>query len=79
MYLSSLPEAAKGGVMQLIKELSNDWLARGVNVNCIAPGYMATDMNEALLANETRFAQISARIPANRWGTGADMKGCQNF
>ena len=68
--------AAKGGVTQLTKELSNDWIARGVNVNALAPGYMATKMNEALLdpANP-RYQQITDRIPANRWGTGDDMKG----
>lgn len=67
--------AAKGGVAQLTKEMSNDWVGRGVNVNAIAPGYMATDMNEAIINNETRYKQISERIPANRWGTGEDMKG----
>lgn len=67
--------AAKGGVAQLTKELSNDWVGRGVNVNAIAPGYMATDMNEAIINNKTRYQQISERIPANRWGTGDDMKG----
>lgn len=67
--------AAKGGVAQLTKELSNDWMSRGVNVNAIAPGYMATDMNEAIINNETRYRQITDRIPANRWGTGDDMKG----
>jgi 2-deoxy-D-gluconate 3-dehydrogenase len=67
--------AAKGGVAQLTKELSNDWAGRGINVNAIAPGYMATDMNEALINNKTRYQQISERIPANRWGTGDDMKG----
>jgi 2-deoxy-D-gluconate 3-dehydrogenase len=67
--------AAKGGVAQLTKEMSNDWVGRGVNVNAIAPGYMATDMNEAIINNETRYQQISERIPANRWGTGEDMKG----
>ena len=68
--------AAKGGVTQLTKELSNDWIARGINVNALAPGYMATQMNEALLdpANP-RYQQITDRIPANRWGTGDDMKG----
>ena len=71
--------AAKGGVAQLTKELSNDWVGRGVNVNAIAPGYMATDMNEALLKNETRYEQISQRIPAGRWGTGDDMKGATIF
>jgi 2-dehydro-3-deoxy-D-gluconate 5-dehydrogenase len=67
--------AAKGGVAQLTKELSNDWAGRGINVNAIAPGYMATDMNEALLQNKTRYQQISDRIPAGRWGAGDDMKG----
>ena len=68
--------AAKGGVAQLTKELSNDWIARGVNVTAIAPGYMATEMNAALLdPNNPRYQQITDRIPANRWGTGDDMKG----
>ena len=71
--------AAKGGVMQLTKALSNDWAGRGINVNAIAPGYMATDMNTALLNNPDRYAQISARIPAGRWGTGEDMKGIAVF
>jgi len=71
--------ASKGGVMQLTKELSNDWVGRGVCVNSIAPGYMATDMNSALLANETRLRQISERIPAGRWGTPDDMKGAVIF
>lgn len=68
--------AAKGGVAQLTKELSNDWISRGVNVNAIAPGYMATRMNKALLdKSNPRYQQITDRIPANRWGTGQDMKG----
>ena len=68
--------AAKGGIVQMTKEMSNDWLARGININAIAPGYMATDMNEALLdKNNPRYAQITERIPAHRWGTGEDMKG----
>ncbi len=71
--------ASKGGVMQLTKELSNDWVGRGICVNSIAPGYMATDMNSALLANEARLRQISERIPAGRWGTEADMKGVTIF
>lgn len=68
--------AAKGGVAQMTKEMSNDWMARGINVNAIAPGYMATEMNTALLdpANP-RYMEITKRIPANRWGTGDDMKG----
>lgn len=71
--------AAKGGIMQLTKALSNDWAGRGINVNAIAPGYMATDLNEALLHNKERFDQISARIPAGRWGTSDDMKGATIF
>ena len=72
--------AAKGGVTQLTKELSNDWIARGVNVNAIAPGYMATEMNSALLdPKNPRYQQITERIPANRWGTGDDMKGACIF
>lgn len=67
--------ASKGGVMQLTRALSNEWAARGINVNAIAPGYMATDMNTALLADAGRNAEITARIPAARWGNGADMAG----
>lgn len=68
--------AAKGGITQMTKEMSNDWISRGINVNAIAPGYMATEMNEALLdPNNPRYKEITNRIPANRWGTGDDMKG----
>ena len=60
----------------MTKELSNDWMSRGINVNALAPGYMATDMNEALLDPENpRYQQITERIPAGRWGSGTDMKG----
>jgi 2-deoxy-D-gluconate 3-dehydrogenase len=71
--------AAKGGVGQLTKALSNEWAGRGVNVNAIAPGYMATEMNEALMADPERNKMISARIPAQRWGTPADVKGVAIF
>ena len=71
--------ASKGGVVQLTKALSNDWAGKGINVNAIAPGYMKTDLNTALLANEERMAQINARIPAGRWGTPDDMKGITVF
>ena len=72
--------AAKGGVAQLTKELSNDWFVRGINVNSIAPGYMATDMNSALLdKSKPRYNEITGRIPANRWGTPDDMKGATIF
>lgn len=71
--------ASKGGVAQLTKELTNDWVGRGVNVNAIAPGYMATDMNEAIIDNKERYEQISGRIPAGRWGTKDDVKGVTIF
>ncbi|CAN8100054.1 unnamed protein product [Discula destructiva] len=67
--------ASKGGVAQMTKTFANEWTARGVTVNCIAPGYIATDMNEALLNNPERLKSISERIPAGRWGTPEDFKG----
>lgn len=72
--------AAKGGIAQMTKEMSNDWIGRGININAIAPGYMATEMNTALLDPENpRYMQITERIPAHRWGTGEDMKGACIF
>lgn len=72
--------ASKGGIAQLTKELCNDWMARGINVNAVAPGFMATEMNTALLDEANpRFKQISDRIPAGRWGTPDDMKGITIF
>jgi len=65
--------ASKGGVAQLTKALCNEWAGRGVNVNAIAPGYMETDMNAALLDDAARLDQLSVRIPAGRWGTPADI------
>jgi len=67
--------SAKGGVAQLTKALSNEWAGKGVNVNAIAPGYVRTDMNEALMADETRARQILERIPMGRWGDPEDFKG----
>ncbi|OJJ06221.1 hypothetical protein ASPVEDRAFT_199968 [Aspergillus versicolor CBS 583.65] len=71
--------AAKGGVAQLTKALSNEWASKGVNVNAMAPGYVATDMNEALLKDKERAASILARIPAARWGSPEDFKGATIF
>jgi 2-deoxy-D-gluconate 3-dehydrogenase len=71
--------AAKGGVGQLTKAFANEWAARGVNVNAIAPGYMATDNTEALRANPERSSQIMERIPAGRWGCPDDLAGAVVF
>ncbi|MDP1990929.1 MAG: SDR family oxidoreductase [Syntrophales bacterium] len=67
--------ASKGAVAQFTKSLSNEWAGQGINVNCIAPGYMDTEMNTALLADSTRSRQIIERIPAGRWGKPEDMMG----
>ena len=67
--------ASKGAVAQFTKALSNEWASQGINVNCIAPGYMDTDMNVALMADPNRSQQIMTRIPAGRWGKPEDMIG----
>lgn len=67
--------ASKGGVAQLTKALSNDWARRGINVNAIAPGYMATEMTAALVGNPEREPMILSRIPAGRWGRPEDLQG----
>jgi len=71
--------ASKGGVAQLTKALANEWAGHGVNVNAIIPGYMATEMNEALVGNPDREPLILSRIPAGRWGRPADIKGTAIF
>ena len=67
--------ASKGGVAQLTKSMAIAWAKYGINVNAVAPGYMATDMNTALMEDEARSASILARIPAGRWGTPDDIAG----
>lgn len=71
--------ASKAGVGELVMALSNEWAKFGVNVNGIAPGYIATDNTAALRADETRSRQILERIPAGRWGTPEDFKGVAVF
>jgi len=71
--------AAKGGVAQLTKALANEWAARNVHVNAIAPGYMRTDNTAALQADPTRSRQILERIPAGRWGEPKDLVGAAVF
>ncbi len=67
--------ASKGGVAQLTKALANEWASRGIQVNAIAPGYVATTNTEALQADETRNRQILERIPAGRWGRPEELAG----
>ncbi len=67
--------ASKGGIAQLTKAFANEWAAHGVNVNAIAPGYIATDNTEALRQDAQRSRDILARIPAGRWGSPDDLKG----
>ena len=67
--------ASKGGVAQLTKALSNEWISQGITVNAIAPGYIDTEMNVALMNDEQRQKSILARIPAARWGKPEDFQG----
>lgn len=67
--------ASKGGIGQLTKAFANEWAAHGVNVNAIAPGYIATDNTQALREDADRSGAILARIPAGRWGAPSDFGG----
>jgi 2-deoxy-D-gluconate 3-dehydrogenase len=67
--------ASKGGIGQLTKALANEWAPHGVNVNAIAPGYIATDNTQALQDDPARSKSILERIPAGRWGTPQDFAG----
>ena len=67
--------AAKGGIGQLTMALANEWASKGVNVNSIAPGYIATDNNQALRDDAERNEQLLVRIPAGKWGSPDDLKG----
>lgn len=71
--------ASKGAIAQLTKALANEWAGKGINVNAIAPGYIATDNTATLRADETRNNAILARIPAGRWGTPEDLSGALVF
>jgi 2-deoxy-D-gluconate 3-dehydrogenase len=71
--------ASKGGVAQLTKAMSNDWAGRGIRVNAIAPGYIASPMTEVIIKNKTRSEEIVARTPLGRWGTPEDLKGIAVF
>ena len=71
--------ASKSGVVGLTKACANEWIKYGINVNAIAPGYMATKNTSALQQDEERSAEILARIPAGRWGKPSDLKGAAVF
>lgn len=72
---------AKGAIVQLTKNFCNDWSGRGINCNCIAPGYMDTELNAHLRKDVApeRYEEITQRIPTGRWGTPDDMKGVTVF
>ena len=71
--------AAKSGILGLTRAMANELAPLGINVNAIAPGYMATDNTAALRADPVRSAEIMARIPAGRWGVPADLAGAVVF
>jgi 2-deoxy-D-gluconate 3-dehydrogenase len=71
--------ASKGGVAQLTKAMSNDLAVKGIRINAIAPGYINTNMNAALLQDSDRTAKILNRTPIGRWGTPSDLKGISVF
>lgn len=71
--------ASKSAVAGLVKAFANEWASKGVNVNGIAPGYIATDNTQALQDDPTRSKSIVERIPSGRWGTPDDLKGAVVF
>jgi 2-dehydro-3-deoxy-D-gluconate 5-dehydrogenase len=71
--------ASKSGVMGITRLLANEWAKHGINVNAIAPGYMATNNTASLRTDEGRSKEILGRIPAGRWGTPEDLQGAVVF
>jgi 2-dehydro-3-deoxy-D-gluconate 5-dehydrogenase len=71
--------ASKGAVAQITKALANEWASKGITINAIAPGYMATNNTKAIREDEVREKSILTRIPAGRWGLPADLKGVAVF
>ena len=78
-YTVAAYAASKGGVAQLTKALSNEWAGKNININALAPGYMATALNTAIMNDPVRSKEILDRIPARRWGQPEDMKGAVIF
>lgn len=71
--------ASKSAIKGITMTLANEWASKGINVNAIAPGYMATNNTQQLRQDEERSSDILARIPAGRWGTPADLEGAAVF
>jgi 2-deoxy-D-gluconate 3-dehydrogenase len=71
--------ASKSGLAGITRLLANEWAARGINVNAIAPGYFETNNTTALRSDEQRNREILARIPAARWGKPSDLGGAAVF
>ena len=71
--------ASKSGIAGITRLLANEWAAKGININAIAPGYMATDNTAQLRADADRNKSILDRIPANRWGEASDLAGTAVF
>lgn len=71
--------ASKSGIAGITRLLANEWANKGINVNAIAPGYMATDNTAQLRADEARSSEILGRIPAGRWGEPSDLGGAAVF
>lgn len=78
-YTASAYAASKGAVAQLTKSVANEWAGRGVAVNAVAPGYIATELNTSLREDQVRNAEILGRIPAGRWGRAEDIAGTVLF
>ena len=71
--------ASKSGVLGLTRLLANEWAAKGINVNAVAPGYISTNNTTQLRADPDRSIAILSRIPAGRWGEGSDIAGAVTF
>lgn len=78
-YLTVGYAASKGGVAQMTKALANEWASKGINVNAIAPGYMATEMNKPLMDDSEREELILDRVPAGYWGPPESLVGALIF
>lgn len=71
--------ASKHGIIGITRTLANEWAKYNINVNAIAPGYMVTNNTQAIRADDTRYKEITDRIPAGRWGLPEDLKGAVVF